>query len=381
MEDSYYVALTGAKNNAGDFLIKYRAKELISAIRPDRKVVDIDGWKPLGTRELELINNSKALILMGGPALQRKMRPKVYALGDDLDAITAPIVTMGIGWFNSSGSWEDTHRFRVNKLSKLLLQKINSGQLVCSVRDYHTQNALQSMGYQNYVMTGCPALYSLPHLEQTIPPLQHPRKIGFSLGVSIKWSRRMTSQMQKAVLATRDKFPDAAVEIAFHHGCDQTYLETHGASKELYAAQLSFAEWLQREGFASRDISGSAEKLIEFYRDCDLHIGYRVHAHIFMSSISKPSILLIEDGRGDALMTVVGGVGLRAYRNNRYGQAKKIARGLGFKLDAMQPAVGVLNDFCNIIDYERATGVRIQQPRDSIDKHFPVMKQFLMRLP
>lgn len=42
----YYVILTGSKNNAGDFLIKYRAKKLFAALRSDREIVDLDAWKP-----------------------------------------------------------------------------------------------------------------------------------------------------------------------------------------------------------------------------------------------------------------------------------------------------------------------------------------------
>lgn len=40
----YYVILTGSKNNAGDFLIKCRAKneKLFAALRPDRDIVDLD---------------------------------------------------------------------------------------------------------------------------------------------------------------------------------------------------------------------------------------------------------------------------------------------------------------------------------------------------
>ena len=42
MKDQY-VILTGSKNNAGDYLIKYRAKQLFANLRPDRKIIDING--------------------------------------------------------------------------------------------------------------------------------------------------------------------------------------------------------------------------------------------------------------------------------------------------------------------------------------------------
>ncbi len=40
-----YVVLTGSKNNAGDYLIKYRAKKLFKEFRPDREIVDYNAWE------------------------------------------------------------------------------------------------------------------------------------------------------------------------------------------------------------------------------------------------------------------------------------------------------------------------------------------------
>ena len=42
-----YVILTGSKNNAGDFLIKYRAKALFKNIRPETKIDQLRLWSKL----------------------------------------------------------------------------------------------------------------------------------------------------------------------------------------------------------------------------------------------------------------------------------------------------------------------------------------------
>ena len=93
MKDQY-VILNGSKNNAGDYLIKYRAKQLFSEIRPDRKIIDLNAYEKLSKEKLEVINSSKALILMGGPALVRNMVPKVYPLTGNIDDIKVPIIMM-----------------------------------------------------------------------------------------------------------------------------------------------------------------------------------------------------------------------------------------------------------------------------------------------
>ena len=89
--------LTGSKNNAGDFLIKHRAKKLFEATRPDREIIDFNAWEPINKKKLDVVNQSKCLILMGGPALQKNMYPGIYKLTENIDEIKVPITTMGIG--------------------------------------------------------------------------------------------------------------------------------------------------------------------------------------------------------------------------------------------------------------------------------------------
>jgi polysaccharide pyruvyl transferase WcaK-like protein len=44
---------------------------------------------------------------------------------------------------------------------------------------------------------------------------------------------------------------------------------------------------------ASRDLDA-----LELYGQVDLHVGYRVHAHLCALSRRRPSLLIAEDGRG-----------------------------------------------------------------------------------
>ena len=53
------------------------------------------------------------------------------------------------------------------------------------------------------------------------------------------------------------------------------------------------------------DISGGDEGFT-IYDDCDLHIGFRVHAHIYNLSRRNLSILLEEDTRGSSLNETLG---------------------------------------------------------------------------
>ena len=68
-------------------------------------------------------------------------------------------------------------------------------------------------------------------------------------------------------------------------------MSTHNATSKHVERHNAFANWLESNEIKYIDVSGSAENLISYYNNVDLHIGYRLHAHIFMNSISKFSIL------------------------------------------------------------------------------------------
>ncbi len=381
MKKNQYVILTGGINNAGDHLIKHRAKLLFTWLKPDRKIIDLDGWKKLSNNDLKTINESKALMLVGGPALQNRMYPRVYALRENLDEIQVPIITMGIGWNSLKGNWNNTHNYKLNTQSKKLIERIDQSGYLSSVRDYHTLNVLHSIGMKNFLMTGCPALYSMEHLNSNLTFNKKIQKIGYSLGVSMKTSNKMFRQMQNILLITREAFPEADIDVVFHHSPTEKYLQTYGANKLFYRAQIQYLKWLEQNGFNYVDISGSAENLINYYSGVDLHIGYRVHAHIFMSSISKPSILLNEDGRGKALEKVIGGLIFNAYDDLNDSLLVKVLHKLSIKYDNYKDNPYLAPDIKNAIMYELKHGIKFSQPRVEIDRHFKVMKKFIEQLP
>lgn len=376
-----YVLLTGGKNNAGDHLIKLRAKKLFNWLKPDTKILDLDGWEKLSDNDLDEINNSKALIMTGGPALQNKMYPKVYRLRDNLVDIKVPMLTMGIGWYSQRGEWKDTHNYKLDNKSLDLLEKINNSGYLSSVRDYHTLNTLHSLGMKNFLMTGCPALYSEDHLNKEVSNSLDIKKIGYSLGVSMKTSDRMYKQMQNVLLMLRELFSKAEVDVVFHHSPTDGYLKTHGANKALFSVQKKYLDWLEKNNFNYVDISGSADNLVNYYSNVDFHIGYRVHAHIFMNSISKPSVLLNEDGRGKALEKVIGGMIFNAYDSISDSLLFKVLRKLNIKADNYKDSELLVSDLKNSINYELEDGIKFYQPRIEIDRHFNVMKNFIEQLP
>lgn len=314
----YYVLLTGAKNNAGDYLIGSRAKSLLRMTRPDRDLVELPRWKLFTGEDLKLVNESEAVILTGGPALRRNMRPKLFPMAEQLSAIKPPILTMGIGWKSQSLSWEATREYELNADTVSLIRRIEESGYSSSVRDYHTLNVLLHRGFKSFRMTGCPALFA-PHGEpsdsaQSDSRVRKLAHVAFSVGARIGNDSVFEKQTQSMIEAIGDWCDEGRrLTVFFHHSLEDSYLQTDTPNVSLHEAQRRLAVWLTRQGISYQDVSGGHEALLRNYASCDIHIGYRVHAHVLMSSLSKPSILIAEDGRGAALREVLAGLVLPAF--------------------------------------------------------------------
>jgi hypothetical protein len=379
----YYLILTGSKNNAGDFLIKRRAKELFSLLRPDRDIIDLDAWTPLKGPLLEKANASSAIILLGGPALQSHMYPGIYALSPDLSDITAPLTTMGIGWKSLKGTWSSTYTYHLSKDSLNLIKKINSSGLAFSVRDFHSARVLAGKGINNVIMTGCPAYYDTSYFDETPKVPSKIRKVAFSLGVSLVKSRSMWRLMQDQILSLRDKFKEAELEVVFHHSLDRkVYNAAYGVHNAHIERHLQFAKWLDKENISYVDVSGSADAMTAYYYNVDLHVGYRVHAHIFMNSVSKLSLLIAEDGRAKGSESAIGGMVIDGYDDYRTNITDRLAAKLKLPRDNYIPNQNSNRDMVHMLEYELRSGAqKSQSARALINQNFMQMRNYINSLP
>lgn len=377
-----YVILTGSKNNAGDFLITHRAIDLLKNLKPNRKIIDFNSWEQFDEKKLKIINESKALILLGGPSLQKNMRPAIYKMTKSLNDIKVPILTFGIGWKSLTGSWSDTFSYPLNDQSIELLKRINNSGFMSSVRDFQTLNVLRFKGFENFLMTGCPAYYDINFIDKKNfnPSIS---KVAFSLGVSFIKSNSMLKLMKENILSCKKEFGDLEFSVVFHHSLDTQKFINSGASGAYHnIMHRKFAIWLELNNIKYFDISGSADNLIKFYNQIDLHIGYRVHAHIFMTSINKPSILISEDGRANGVYSVISGCVLNGIDKLKTNIFYKILNRISRRFDPVKPNSNLTKEILNMINYEKSTKfLRLENSRSMIDNNYRLMKEFINQLP
>jgi len=302
MSRAYYIVLSGAKKNVGDFLIEESAVKLLNHIKPENDFIMFYYWDNL-TPHLKTVNNSKGIIFMGGPSYKRKMYPKEIPLTKNLDDIKVPIYTLGLGWKGVPGDSFTVKNLNFPIKTKQFIQKL-SEYAPLSCRENYTYENLKNQGFDNVLMTGCPVMYEPEKIGKEFMIPDKIRKIVFTPAQNLLFH----NQVIEIMMGLRNNFPNAKIYCSFHRGIEADKYTTKKESESLKAK----AEKAKSLNMIVVDTAYSTKK-IDFYKSCDFHVGYRVHAHLFFLRKRIPSFLLHEDGRGAGFSKTLKLKGIDAY--------------------------------------------------------------------
>ncbi len=338
------VTLTGALKNVGDFLIAERAKALLARF-VDAEQLDLRRQDPL-TPRLDAVNAARAVVLCGGPGYASDVYPRIFPLVEDLDRLTAPPVGFGLGW--SGKPFNRPQDFQFTDRSLELLRRLHDQGRASSVRDDITLGILRRAGFDSAVMTGCPVWYDLESLGKPYRHAAEVRRLVFTTPAGIRLTRPTLAVMR--LLARR--FPKAERICAFHRGIRPDRL----TSWHQGAGYMAWATAALALGYRVRDVAYDTRR-IAFYGDCDLHVGFRVHAHLYFLSKRLASFLINEDGRGAGMAASLQQPGL----------------------DHDDPALVERLD-AELTEHLASRGRQVSGAVDAIERHWPTMRGFLTGL-
>ncbi len=311
-----FSVLSGAYINAGDFLIVDRSIKLLKNIYEDCEIKIYERRKPLDDY-LEEINDSDALIMAGGPAYMPNVYPDIIPLVENLEDIKTKIVPLGLGWcgeYVTNKYIYNDYKFTEN--TKKLLKRLSQDNENLSCRDWYTARTLKENGFSNVIMTGCPAWYDLDYINSC--KIKKEVNIPFKkICVSDPAKTKNAVQAIQLVKYLKEKFKSAEIIFVFHRR-DAKKIESDKKSENTYDI---IKKEMTAMGIKTVDISGSAEAF-SVYNDCDLHIGFRVHAHIYNLSRRNISLLIEEDGRGAGVNQALGLNSIKAYRDKNQFDSK-----------------------------------------------------------
>lgn len=284
----------GAYMNSGDFLIEQRSKDLIEAITG--RNVDLLKRNIAYDDKIAFLNNYDAIVFAGGPIFQPNIYPKRIPFVRELNKLKTPIRMLGGGWKGCNASPQTLYKkYTFTKdMSLFICNAAKQYPLGC--RDWYTIRTLRRLGISNLVMTGCPAWYDIHKIhELTLNAKYHDcmAKDKITIGVSDPALSCNKPYFYGLVQFLMRKYPNADIKLLFHRGIGKKDLKK--------TAMLCKND----PRLTCVDISGSAESFKE-YDSCFLHIGFRVHAHIYNLSQGNVSVLINEDARGMGVNHALG---------------------------------------------------------------------------
>lgn len=176
-----------------------------------------------------------------------------------------------------------------SKLDRLFFDLGKHDEVPFGCRDILTYRFLSHQGYRP-LLTGCPAWYYLPKITETTLRNKKPEDIK-KICVSEPGQERNVPLLKALLLHLRKSFSKAEIVLVNHREKKQSVL---GDEAKLMEAGIKVV-----------NISGSVNGF-SIYDDCDLHTGFRVHAHIYNLSHRNLSILFNEDVRGNGVNLTLG---------------------------------------------------------------------------
>ncbi|MBR6067772.1 MAG: polysaccharide pyruvyl transferase family protein [Bacteroidales bacterium] len=308
--------LTGAYKNAGDFLIVDRCKKLLRYVYPDCNIVEYERRKPLNDY-LETINRSDCLILAGGPAYQRNIYPQSIPLVDDLSLIKVPIFGIGLGWKGETNSNTVLYNYHFSEKTLSLLQRMQKDGVALPCRDWYSVRALRNNGFKNVVMTGCPAWYNIDFLNSVSADnifQKNPIENKGVIAISDPAYACNFDLVSVVIDELNKRYPQSKKVLLFHRGVgvDKDTPESLGIMQQKLYEKIE----TDYPNVEIVDASRGIEKL-SIYEKCDLHIGFRVHAHIYNLSMGNHSLLIEEDARGAGVNEIFGLPSVKTYNDYR----------------------------------------------------------------
>lgn len=219
----------------------------------------------LTDEDIEKINTTKSLIVMGANTLKDNYEITPNFNLDILKKINVPIILMGIGHYGV----ESVTNNGLNTDSLNLLEEITSRFPFISVRCNYSYDYLKSSNINelNILNTSCPVIYSLDEVNK-----QFCKK---NQKVVVTITDRIHIDKQIGLFHfVRDKFKESNLIASFHQNYNNNDLDK-------YLKNLGFKIFKSEQ----------YEDFIELYKDIDLHIGNRVHAHLKCLSLGIRSFL------------------------------------------------------------------------------------------
>ena len=283
--------------NVGDRLIEVRLKDILLREKGDGDFLTFFREEPLEQR-LDEINASRAILMPGFPIRDTPMYPNTYRLVRDLSRIHVPMIPVGANWNTYPGDAQSRDDVNYSEATTNFLMHVGGQVEQVSCREPFVCSILHKHGVKNTILTGDPAMFCLAKIGTGMKDPTRVERLVFSPPLSPFYA----DQADRLLTMLAETFPAAKRFCAFHlSDADTSTTGRHensaAMSPEIAAKNRRIRGRAQELGYNILDLAGNVEGM-SVYDECDLHVGYECHAHLYFLSVRVPSVLIAEDARG-----------------------------------------------------------------------------------
>jgi hypothetical protein len=257
----YLVPPGPKKVNVGDGFILDSAVRLLGA----RPRAAFSSRAPLDDAAIEAINASRCLVAVGANTLKDdfELAPR-FDLAT-LARIKVPVILMGVGHYGVPAMTRGLTAGS-QALFRGFLERFPRMSVRCDASRRYVLQALPDKA-ENVVMTSCPVAHAVDGIDKNFA-----RKPKYDLLV-VTITDRLEIQAQLPMMGiAAQAFPAARRILALH--------QDYGNAGVWQSAQQQGFEVLRGDNH---------QDFLKLYRDCDVHFGNRVHAHLKCVSLGTVS--------------------------------------------------------------------------------------------
>lgn len=286
-----YLLITAPITNGGDYLIERAMEKLL-----EERKIEFDLIRADEVKGCNIDKSYKAIITGGGPKFSdRLFIEDNLGINSIIDSCSIPIHYLGSGVYGDSPLCRYVYNYKFDSKTIDYMNKISTKAGSFGCRDVISYRILKNNGCKNVFYTGCPVWYLNKEESKRIEK----RKIVISdPGVTKKKEEQVVRAEQaiKVIHFIRDKFPDDEIIFTFNNGIETKYS---------FVCNNLIRNYLNENHIKYYNLEKNSS-LFSVYDDARLHIGFRVHSHLYCLGKKVPSILIEEDLRGYGMNESLG---------------------------------------------------------------------------
>lgn len=262
--------------NIGDALITQCTKEIIKDTYPNEDICFHVLWRASQWNEIKNKIEESDFIIFACLAIRPNMTITEYP---SLKSIISSNISYGV----LAAGTSIEYKYKENILEQFsedtisTLKRINKEAIFFNTRGVLSQLVCSKMGLHRVEFAGDIAFYDKRYSQKAFIPLNQVRRIAISDPHYPNW---FLPSLEYLFSQLKDLFPNSEIHILQH------------------GRNFIVEEFCKKHSINFTPIFKDLKQGLEEYNNFDLHVGFRVHAHVSMLKRRKPSYLLEQDGRG-----------------------------------------------------------------------------------